>query len=471
MRPFLHYLFAAATLAIYGGEVCPFIDSLELEAWIAEMGLVFGLALLLRPAYWRRTVLSLGPEERLAGALRAEGVIFLVIAAVITFFNMAVYDFPLGSGLKIVVACVGLGFFATLDLQLAEERLLYDELVAEGRSMLPVRRYMPLTARFSVGAVVVVGVVATVVTLVVIKDMEWLGHIPPEEMAAARWAVAGEILFVALVALAHLINLSLSLSKNLNLFFKAENRVLATATSGDLDTRVTVVRNNEFGLMGIYTNRMIESLKARTEELQRTRDVTIHALASLAETRDNETGAHLLRTQRYVRALALKLRERPEYAARLDNETVDLLFKSAPLHDIGKVIFDNYFNEEYAKVVEEALRRNVWVGELEQELMGMPHAEAGYHLARKWQFPPEVIDAIRYHHQLSAAPSSSMGVVAVVHAADVLCRQIRLGAAGDHAVAPLDPAARNALGLNDDQLSDLALALDAERESIEEFAL
>jgi len=75
----------------------------------------------------------------------------------------------------------------------------------------------------------------------------------------------------------------------------------------------------------------------RVREVQVVQDVTIMAMASLAETRDNETGNHIRRTQHYVRALALKARERPPFAALLDDATVDLLFKSAPLHDIGKV--------------------------------------------------------------------------------------------------------------------------------------
>jgi putative two-component system response regulator len=75
----------------------------------------------------------------------------------------------------------------------------------------------------------------------------------------------------------------------------------------------------------------------RTRQVQRIQDATIVAMASLAETRDNETGNHILRTQRYVRALALRLRENPRYAAALDDATIALLYKSAPLHDIGKV--------------------------------------------------------------------------------------------------------------------------------------
>jgi putative two-component system response regulator len=75
----------------------------------------------------------------------------------------------------------------------------------------------------------------------------------------------------------------------------------------------------------------------RIKQISIVQDVTILAMASLAETRDNETGNHIRRTQHYVRALALELRKLPKFAASLDDATVELLFKSAPLHDIGKV--------------------------------------------------------------------------------------------------------------------------------------
>ncbi len=82
----------------------------------------------------------------------------------------------------------------------------------------------------------------------------------------------------------------------------------------------------------------LEGLVAlRTKELEMTREVTIFSLAALAETRDNETGGHIIRTQRYVRALALALKTHPAFSELLNDETINLLYKSAPLHDIGKV--------------------------------------------------------------------------------------------------------------------------------------
>lgn len=86
-------------------------------------------------------------------------------------------------------------------------------------------------------------------------------------------------------------------------------------------------------------NTFLESeVKKRTEDIVAIQDVTIHAMASMAETRDNETGNHIRRTQNYVKLLAEKLRFQPRFEKFLNNDrTIEILFKSAPLHDIGKV--------------------------------------------------------------------------------------------------------------------------------------
>jgi putative two-component system response regulator len=78
-------------------------------------------------------------------------------------------------------------------------------------------------------------------------------------------------------------------------------------------------------------------VQRRTHDLIAIQDVTIQMMAGLAETRDSETGNHIRRTQHYVKALAQQLRSHPRYGSQLDDRTIDLLFRSAPLHDIGKV--------------------------------------------------------------------------------------------------------------------------------------
>ena len=80
-----------------------------------------------------------------------------------------------------------------------------------------------------------------------------------------------------------------------------------------------------------------QEVAKRTRELAAIQDVTILAMASLAETRDNDTGNHIRRTQHYLKLLADHLKPHPRFGHFLTEHTISMLFKSAPLHDIGKV--------------------------------------------------------------------------------------------------------------------------------------
>jgi len=78
-------------------------------------------------------------------------------------------------------------------------------------------------------------------------------------------------------------------------------------------------------------------VKRRTHELLSSQDAAVLTIAALVETRDNETGNHVRRTQHYVRALARQLQSHPRFSDYLTDNQIDILFKSAPLHDIGKI--------------------------------------------------------------------------------------------------------------------------------------
>lgn len=96
------------------------------------------------------------------------------------------------------------------------------------------------------------------------------------------------------------------------------------------------LRDRNVQLQQLVEERTRELLHEK-EQVIAAQDVTITALCTLAEMRDNETGNHIRRTQRYVHSLASQLRNQPRFAEELNDETIGLLFKSAPLHDVGKV--------------------------------------------------------------------------------------------------------------------------------------
>ena len=90
-----------------------------------------------------------------------------------------------------------------------------------------------------------------------------------------------------------------------------------------------------------HNDNLEKLVQDRTAQLALMQEAIIMAMASLADRRDNAVvqagDNHIRRTQHYVRALAQHLQGHPRFAAELSDENIDLLYRSAPLHDIGKV--------------------------------------------------------------------------------------------------------------------------------------
>jgi len=100
---------------------------------------------------------------------------------------------------------------------------------------------------------------------------------------------------------------------------------------------VSILIANFAALNTIKYGREELKVRQRSQELILSQDAAILGLSSLVETRDENTGRHILRTQRYVLALARRLARFSKYKKVLDDQVIDLIYKSAPLHDIGKV--------------------------------------------------------------------------------------------------------------------------------------
>jgi len=94
-------------------------------------------------------------------------------------------------------------------------------------------------------------------------------------------------------------------------------------------------------------------IKSRTEEIQMTKYVTIDCLVNLAATRDNETGAHIRRSQAYIQLLLDNLLKLSPYKEQLLPHSIELIIKSAALHDIGKIGIPDYILLKEGKLTEE----------------------------------------------------------------------------------------------------------------------
>lgn len=80
-----------------------------------------------------------------------------------------------------------------------------------------------------------------------------------------------------------------------------------------------------------------EQVNERTKEIALTQEATILSLATLAETRDDDTGNHIVRTQNYMHILSIELMKDPQYSHILTPKLIRLFKKTSPLHDMGKV--------------------------------------------------------------------------------------------------------------------------------------
>jgi len=228
--------------------------------------------------------------------------------------------------------------FIACDLGLRREHYLATELGKSGNSIEPNQTHYPLTKKFAWFATTCIVVFGVVVCLVILKDLAWLTNInASKDISQAAVSVSLEIAFIVIIIISYNLVVISSYGSNMKLFFDFQSTTLDQVANGQLTAHVPIASNDEFGVIAKNTNLTIEALRTRTQELSQMRDATILGLSSLAETRDNETGEHILRTQQYVRVLAEHLASHPRFESVLTPSMIDLIYKSAPLHDSGKV--------------------------------------------------------------------------------------------------------------------------------------
>ncbi|NRA59487.1 MAG: HD domain-containing protein [Psychrobium sp.] len=323
-------MFATVIFTLYGIEVCPVLASISPVNLLLPLMLMYPVRVLLIKQFFAKQSMSISTQFKL------DLLLFVVTAILLTTFNIMTYDAPWHSSGKVLVGMSLLGLFVATDLALASERLRINDERFSGE--FSSARFISFSQKFAAMAIFVVVAIGVVLFMVVSKDLTWLlEEATAYDPQTAKLIILAEIAIVVGIILAYTIRIILSYTGNLALYLGHETRVLDAVANGDLAQRVPVVSSDEFGQMAHGTNAMINSLLSYQNELKVTRDASILALASLAETRDNETGAHILRTQRYVKTLALQLRKHQDFSQQLDDETIELYYKSAPLHDVGKV--------------------------------------------------------------------------------------------------------------------------------------
>jgi putative nucleotidyltransferase with HDIG domain len=122
---------------------------------------------------------------------------------------------------------------------------------------------------------------------------------------------------------------------------------------------------------------------------------------------------------RHTVACAVAARYLAQHLRSCDPEEA---FLAGLLHDIGLVVYDQHFHDEFRRVIDVVVERRQSLCTVEREILGHDHGEAGAILARRWSFPPPVVDAIACHHRPDAARTDPL-LASLVHLGDHLVRR------------------------------------------------
>ncbi len=129
-------------------------------------------------------------------------------------------------------------------------------------------------------------------------------------------------------------------------------------------------------------------------------------------------------------------------------------FVAGLLHDIGKVVLDQFLHDSFQEVLEYVEQHKAPIREAENVLLGVDHAQIGAWLCDKWNFPVHIQESVRYHHTPDLAQENRK-LVSIIHLADAIARWENLGNGGDHVSPSINPKSWEILNIPEEELGEL----------------
>ena len=211
VRRLIHYISAYIVLSIYGGQVCPFLESLTLIQLMVPLFILFALLFLCQTLIVEKLIFKRPYKYHSRLLFQWELGLFIGSGLIITIFNTFYYKFPFESGIKLLLALALLGFFAGVDLSLEREWTLSQMFEKTGRQIYPDDQYFSHPQKFGLFASFCIFMIIGIIFLVINKDLDWLSTVGREiQIQSARQIILIEFGFVAGIILIHVFNLVFS---------------------------------------------------------------------------------------------------------------------------------------------------------------------------------------------------------------------------------------------------------------------
>ncbi|WP_341666087.1 HD domain-containing phosphohydrolase [Vibrio sp.] len=327
------YVIAGVVFALYGGRVCPFLESLTSKEIFTHIGLTFLLLFLTR-----HFLLAHNPLIKEQNHARLDSTLFFMASIPLALFYNVYYSFGLDSNFKVILGMTLFGFLSGLILQLSSKIEHFAKMKNNAEIFKLSGERQSIVKQMAIMITALIITLTALLSMVAVKDIFWLEHNPDRLLdGSGTISVLKEFLYISAVMTCYVVTILVLWAKLARQILLSQESSLLEVTKGNIEKRLPVFEHNELGSMASLTNHMLDSLQSSQDEVKTTRDVAIVSLSALAESRDTETGAHILRTQEYVRALATYLSQFDKHNQLLTPSYIELLYKSAPLHDVGKV--------------------------------------------------------------------------------------------------------------------------------------
>lgn len=156
------------------------------------------------------------------------------------------------------------------------------------------------------------------------------------------------------------------------------------------------------------------------------------------------------------------------FAQRLGLADASLAFTAGLLHDIGKVILNEYVAEEFAEIVRRVTEEHISFVEAEQKVLGFSHEEVGGMIAEEWKLPAQITRCVRYHHVPSALDPPDP-LVDAVYLANCVCLMLGLGIGDDGLCSRADAAVLERRGLHKNELESIGAQTVIDLQRVEQL--